>query len=764
VITLGLWMAWACSGHGQDSAAGPTCCVSDHDELWAAARWDLVPVTPRSVVVGAGDTPRMVLRAAGNDDVYSLNADGESIQYLGPSWTWPEGDFCLDGLGTDTPEDCTRGVHFTPGRIALPESWAAACLDDVDDQILLVKPGGSAVGMVGTSRDSETWKSWNRPWARHLVARDTGDKFDQACASRGGDHVALSSADGVALLDTTDPAWQIGTRISLTGGLSQMSWLADQRWLVGAQRDGSVWAIDTQDTARATQLVPPGSASVLAVDADRGVLWVARGSEGRLLRLVKDEQGFHLAQSWSLCGRIHELAVDSRTGAIHALADCPDAPSGTELLVMDEQGLRAAQPLDEPAIALVPPGAMGQLAALVQAPDGSTAVRAWYVQDPQDERPPLSMFIVSTLEQPFTDANMACTASEDPADNFTAYVDQLRANIAPLRSTGLPVAFGVTWEFGTKARQCGLDGVLGELVDAGFTLGVMVHDKPCYSCTDGDVLGEVPASCSPTSRDYASPDSEGACWPSNPDYCAPDDQACWTAWTGQRALDVDTWIPGGAHFIFGADRHRLWGYEYIAHGYRIFPRADGSTGYDLSLFQGDWVYPQITDEEDPRAKDPAPWHPELLGHSWFPASSDDWEADSAFSNLLYLPGNSIALSRQDEAERSDLTLVQLTDQVSPLTTTQDDADSLFAAVLRPAAHRGDRPGTFSFHLADLTGYALVPTTGDDRTDQVVLLEDLRDRVNAAYGPEGLNVAKWQGPLEVRAEVEAWLAAHPTIAP
>lgn len=761
-LLLPLWSLLSC-GDGGDPAGDACCTGSDDPALWADAPWSLVEVEPLTPTYERITSARQVMRAAGNDAVYIVDSPGLTVRLLTPSWAQPTGEWCVGGAGT--PDNCPGGTVVTSGVVQSTES-PAACLDDLADQLYLVKPLGARLDLVGTNRAGTSWETYNRAATFRTVTREDTDQLDDACAARGG-QVVLAGKGQVAILDESSA---VQARIPMSGTIRALHHVGDTGWLAAFVADGSAWLISTA-TLRAVQIVPADGASALAVDPDRSALWIARTGEGALLRLQVGAAGVEDTHTVATCGRIEQLAVDRRTGAVHALSRCGQAASGYEALVLDRQGIRASVALDETPVALIPPGAMGQLAVLVQTDPqkdsagqdvpSATAVRAWHVVDPDDQRPPLSMWVVTTLEEPFTAADMACTPAENPASNFQALVTQLQQNIPALQATGLPVAVGVTWEFGSKARECGLDGVLDELQAAGFTLGTMIHDKPCYSCTDEEVPGQSPEVCAANDPDWAAADDIDACWPSDGNYCSRGDADCWAAWVGAKVLDVDQWIPGGSQFIFGADRHRLWGWEYIHQGYRSFPRADGSTGYRISMFQGNWIYEDIQSVDDPRAKDAAPWTPELLGNTWFPADGPSWEQDSAFSDLLYMPGSSTALSRLYDAETSDLSLVHLFDEVTPMVTTQEDLDTVFSAIAQPVAHRTDRPGTFYFHLADLTGYPLLPGEGDDRVDQQALLIDLKARVEAYYGESGMGVVRWQGPLEARAAVDAWMEGEST---
>jgi hypothetical protein len=774
LLLLPLLTVLACKD-GEEGDSADTCCdpadgggdAGSDGGGTSAQPWTLVPLDPVTETLTGLTEARQVFRAAGNDYVYVLNNDGSQLRYITQAWVQADGDYCVEGPGTPT---ACNGTLLTAGRINATAVSPAVCLDDEADSFYLVKDGGGRVEVARTNRDGASWAFYNRIYASRQVEKDADDDLDGPCAAQGG-RLAMSSASEVLVMDAAATTIQIATRIAYQGGIAGMEFVGDSAWLAVHGVDGSVWIIDSTTGEKAANLTPAGDTAVMAVDPQRGAVWTARVGDGRLLRTDLTENGAAAPVVVGAFGAVHQMAVDHRTGAVHALVACESCDSGYQLIIVGEDGLHATQELTDTPLALIPPGWMGQLAALVRTDpttdSGGTQIpsevqiRAWYVHDPADTRPPLSVFVVSTLEEPFSSNPKTCTPAENPNDNFEALLDQLRANIPVLQATGLPVAIGVTWEFLNNAEYCDELSIIQELHDAGFSLGYMVHDKPCYSCTNGDVPGETPDQCNPNDMDFAAAASASACWPSDEDYCTRGDQDCWFQWTNKKQLDVDTWLQpyGGSQFIFGADRHKLWGWEYIRGGYRIYDRADGSQGYGISLFQGSWVYEDIVDTDDPRAKDSAPWHPERMGSTWYPADVASWEEDSAFSELLYMPGNSVALARLRDWQQSDLGLIHLFDEVTPLVAEQDDFDTLVGLLAQPLAHRGQRPGTHYFHLPDLTGYPLKPEEGDDRMDYSVALPAWRDRVDALYGSAGLGITTFQGPEAVKAQVDAFEASR-----
>lgn len=729
----------SCSGGEEE----PGVCLAPEAE----PSWQAVPIPGLRESVSGLATARASWRSSGSDNLYLQDEVRSQIRVLRPTWIQPEGDYCL--ASNSPPEDCTDGAFFSAGLVEIPDG-RGACLDDETGMLQVIQGDGYRVSTVSTTRRDTTWASYNRPFSGWTPQRDEGETLSDACAARGG-RVALAGGSQLVVYDTEGA---VEHRLAFRQPVDQLSWIGLGGQLIARTSNGGVWALDPT-AGRSWQLAPLDSVQEMAVDDARGRAWLL-GNDGVLSRLELGPDGLYSARSIELCGEVRDLAVDLESGALHLLMD--EDGGGSAIWVLDEDRVRVRIELQEEAIALLPPGRTGQAAVLVQAGTDAQgqalqATRAWWIHDPALDLPALSMFVVTTLEQPFTNAEMACTRAENPV-NFSDYVEQLRENIPIAAGLGMPIAVGITWEFLTKARECGLDGVIDELDAAGFELGTMIHAMPCYSCTDQAVPGESPETCNELDEHYQAADGEEACWPSNPDYCSPGDQPCWLSWVGAKALDVDEAIPGGSRFIFGADRHRLDGFEYISEGYRTFARADGGQGYDITFFQGTWIYPEITSSEDPRGKDSAPQDPALLGTTWFLADVDSWEQDSAFSDLLYMPGSTVALSRLYDMELSDLSQGHVTDEFTPIVISTEDAATVEAWLARALTRRDERPGSFYFHLADLSGYKLRPGSDPDRAEPEQVLLEMKARIDERWGAQGPGWVEWRGPVELRELVEA----------
>lgn len=730
-----------CTGPADE--AEPGTCLGPDDTL----DWASVPIPGlREQVTGLG-TARASWRSSGSDTLYFQDEVRSQIRLIRPTWIQPEGEFCL--ASSSPAEDCVDGAFYSAGLIEV-SAGRGVCLDDEADRLYVAQGDGFKVTMVGTTRRGETWSTYHRAIDEWVPERAEGESLGDACAARAG-RVALTGSEQVVIYDASGALEQ---RIPFGPTVDQLAWLGEGDQLIARTIEGEVWVIDTT-LARSWLVAAADAVQAMAVDEARGVAWLL-DAQGRVKRLEVGIEGLLAARTLTLCGTARDLEVDLESGALHVLIEEEDG--GSAIWVLDEDEVRARIELEEQALALLPPGRTAQAAVLVAGEadaegNETQETRAFWVYDPAVERPPLSMFVVTTLEQPFTNPDMACTPAENPVTNFSDYVAQLRANIPIAAALDLPIAVGITWEFLVKAQECGLDGVIEELDAAGFDLGTMIHAMPCYSCTDQVVPGEAPEVCNELDESYQTADSEEACWPSNPDYCSRGDQSCWFDWVGAKVMDVDRAIPGGSRFIFGADRHRINGFEYIADGYRTFPRADGGVGYDITFFQGSWIYPEIDSIDDPRGKDSAPAEPALLGRTWFLADVDSWEQDSAFSDLLYMPGSTVALKRLYDMELADLSQGHITDEISPMQLTTEDVRTVEAWLARAITRRDQRPGSFYFHLPDLSGYAMQGTKEADRLSHEQALLELKASIDQRWGAGGLGWVEWRGPVELRERVE-----------
>lgn len=676
--------------------------------------------------------PLQTVRPAGDDGLYILDQTSEKVLHLTRAYVHPTGLFCLDGPGT--PQDC-EGTVLSAGTIAA--SNALSMCSDASGQRIFVPKRGGRVEVAGTTRGGSSWRTYRRVY--RALEPDQSMSWDPEgpCAAAGNDLILSDDTHLARVQLTQEQVLEREVETDLSSAPVALASMDD--WLLVLDEAGDLSLRTTATLLQ--QEVLTQEVATLATDSTRHRVWVLR-QDGSLLRFDLSETG--AAASGDLPGPYEPtLGVDQRTGHLHLVRSDSSELVYTDGLV--ELGTTILPAADGHLIA--DPGGTGD-AAIFQRLGSTVSLPAVYSPLPvPDPRPELSVFVVSTLEQPFSDADKACTAEEDPEDSWDTYLADLRANAALLAEVGVPVAIGVTPEFWAKSVDCGEDGILQELDELGMELGVMIHSKPCYSCTDAPVEGEHPVQCARTHPDYAAPESPVACWPSHPDYCDPGDDACWLAYASDLVLEVDAAIPGGAAFIHGADRHSLWSWDWVQ-GYRDLPRASGDTGYPATLFVGNWAYPEVHDPYDPRGKDPAPWDPAKVSGTWFSAHLDGWDSPSAFSELLVMPGNSIAVLRLGEWQETGLSVVQLGDEgVTSRLNAEDFAAA--TALIRHAATRrpASAPSTYYIHLSDLSAWSLEQDTPEDGVP-IELLEAWVRQV------DGLTGVQWSLPSQVRAAAEA----------
>lgn len=723
-------------------------------------RWRLDPVTPRTETLSLPWGLSEAFRSTGTDGLYLVSADGKEVRFLHHTWLQPSGTACLDG--TDASGTC-NGVSHDAGVVSTTAS-VATCFDDAAQELFLLKATGM-VEVIGTARDGATWKTYNRV-SDVISPAATESQNPNRCAVQDG-RWALSDDRQVFTGDLSGDGWTSSTPINLPYRPTELAWVGQTDWLVSRSVSGDVHlvdgsAVDTGVLALEGPLRDDHTVTDLLVDGERHRVWMAH--EGGVSWVELDGSGADEEGTLQIDGTPRSLVLFARNGAV-ALTWEDSAGDHHIGVVLDGALVAEEVTATRPAL-LLPPGARMDLGWLEPAsapsadsgdtaePEASHALQVRELVDSTDARPPVTVFAVTTLEEPFTNASMPCTEADldtDEDQHFAELLDQLRDNLAHVADLGVPVVIGVTWEFVDKLADCDELGLLDELDSAGLELGYMVHHKPCYSCTDQEVSGEDPDLCLPTDPDYTLATAANACWPSDAEYCPRGDQDCWLAYTGPRALEVDEALPGGAQFVFGADRHSLWDWDWVQ-GYQDFPRADGSTGFDLTLFAGSWSYPEMTGTDDPRGKDEFPREADLRGHTWHPRSLDEVTLDSSFSTLRYLPGNPVAISRVHDVHLSDLSMGHVIEELNT-TTTEADFEASYMALRQVRDRRGDEPTTWYFHLPDLTGYPLFPDEDDHRPEVGQMTQDFADALEASWGSEGDGTVVFGTPRSFAGEVE-----------
>ncbi|MBN2798958.1 MAG: hypothetical protein JXX28_07400 [Deltaproteobacteria bacterium] len=719
------WLAglFACHGGGPEETASPCPDSADTGAIEAPTEWAwrawAPPTSALAGVTGAVES----VRAAGSDAAYLLDADRRRVHVFSRAGVQPQGQWCVEGLGGVA--DC-EGLLITPGEIE-SRGVTHLCGNAQGTSLYLVRDDGR-IDVAGTSWGGADWRRHHRVYRVLRPGVAPEEPLIGPCAAVEGGLVLSDAARLVRARILDDGTWQLRAEAALPAAPVELA--SAGLWVAGLDVEGGVSLFRAEGLEPVGQVLPRVDGRHIALSQD--ALWIASGYVLYQVPLGPDGPGE--AVELPLKG-VLDLELDAR-GLAFALAE-----EGTRLVLAGPGEVLAEQALSGKVVAMLPPGEMGD-AVIVAEVDGEQRVSAYTPVPTPDLRPPLDAFVMTTLEQPFGAVDVPCTAAENEAYNWEQFLAQLRANASLLASLGV----GVTWEFYSASARCGEAGILEELEGLGFELGYMSHSKPCYSCTDQQVAGLHPVQCPPTDPNYAAPGSVDACWPDHQDYCDLGDNDCWLAFMRDQALEVDRAIPGGARFILGADRHALWGWDWVD-GYQRLPRADGSVGYDATLFIADWVYPEVRSLSDPRGKDPAPWEPARVAEVWRASDLAHWEERSSFSELAVMPGNSVSIGRLWEWESTGLTVVQLLTEGVRAPVNGKDAEVALALARHASARRsGEGPQSFYVHVPDLTSWSLSEPFGP--TDDLPM-----DVLHAlVQGMDEVPGARWRGPTAIRQDL------------
>jgi hypothetical protein len=699
-----------------------------------AVGWSLEPIAVVSSRLEGAQRVQAGLRSTGNDWAYLVDLSGGVVHTVTAANVQPRGSYCVGGEGE---ADACTGVLRNPGTIATNQSLNA-CVDHGQHRITLVQDKGR-VELIGASAATDHWRHEHSVYEVWQPPDSAGAGLVGPCFW-SGDRLWMSGGDQVVAIEADQQAYEWGESYDLSVGVRQWAALASGG-AVGLGLDGQLYSLRIDDGSFLPISIGGSVVQDMALDRSRGRLWFADRDKQQLRAFDWEEGDWREVVSWESRDRLVAVEVDEKTGAVATLELDGSGRSWLGLYAGD--GFQARAAVEGDALSLVPPGALGQFGVVVRLGDGELGWQVWSAKDPADGRPPLGVFAVTTLEEPFLNMDMPCETTD--GSGFVALVDTLRGNLDLLEAVGIPVAVGVTWEFVSKALECGEDGVLSSLSERGFELGHMVHSRPCFNCTDADVPGVVVAECGPSSPHYLLSDDPSACWPDDPEYCDLDDTPCWSALVGQRALEVDEVLPGGAAFIFGADRHGMWGWDWVE-GYRTFERADGGQGYPITFFAGRWAYPEIASFDDPRGKEPAPLLSTAIGKPWFVPNTESWDRNSAFSDLLYLPGHSVALLKTGEHQATGLGLLHLVNSGLPIGLDRTDTDAAMGLLRQAVAHRDEAAnGSWYLHIRDLTSWRL-DEVGDDGLSSLAHLIRWRTEVESDFGTHEVS---WMLPTEIR---------------
>jgi len=401
--------------------------------------------------------------------------------------------------------------------------------------------------------------------------------------------------------------------------------------------------------------------------------------------------------------------------------------------------------LTDTVLNLVGPDARGDMVVITESEGqvSHTVYDAWPDQAP--DLPPLYAYLFTAIEAP-SDAEIETLACEGTS-SFDTNLTLIESNANVLKSLGVPVVLSVTYNFTYMVEKCGREEIFDLFEEYGFEVGSMVHNRPGYHCTDQAVSGTTPDQCAFSSPYYCNPSNANAncSFPDDEDYCALGDWDCYKSFIDEHNVVVDRNINGGGNFIIGADRHGIWEYDW-ARAYKEMARADGSEGYDVAFFAQTWAYNDVISIDDPRGKDPAPWRLADRSEAWALGDYTSWDQDSAFSDLLFLPGLPISVVKISEWQESGMYMLDYFNYITSIYYSEKDFDVVHQFLRSSMNLRSPyEPNVWYFHIHELSDVNLADATGKE-LEGAALLRNFIDDVNATYDEDWL---VWGTPSEIR---------------
>lgn len=687
-----------------------------------------------------------------NGVTYALDRDGLTFRYLLDTWVHPTGDYCVGGT-VDENGVCRGGVVWTSGRITSPAPTLNACLDREAGILYLLKSGGGTVEVIDVSMEGADPYTYERAIRNARLPQDVAEAVNWTgpCEVDNRDNsLLLTSAPQMALLRLANgESFTTVKTVSLGFVPGAVVRQGERINLWDASGDRLV-ALDNSSYRPLAAWEAPAPILDAAFARTTGAGWAAMGEAGVAAVELADD-GTARAEIALVEGSAEQVVADPGRGIAWALVH---GASGDSVALVQPGELRATWPIPGTLLRLSEPSPTGDVAAYYTPAEGGDTAHVVLapVEDVQTDDP-LNIFLFTTIEEP-SDANMALPC-DGPGTTFATELAMVRNNAGVLATLGVPVAMAITDNFAQKAEECGQTGIYDELAAYGFELGAMLHNRPCYNCSSG---GEAnPDHCNADSAYYIASTSGAACFPDDPEYCGLGDYDCYLEFLAPRVDIADRYIPGGAKFIVGADRHGMWSYDWIRLYREVERPSHGKVGFDTTLFAGAWAFNDVA-YDDPRGKNPAPWHVDRRSPAWFLADINAWDQESPTSNLLYLSGGNSATVKLAEQQQSGLYMLDFFEVATQVAYHPDDYEMQFQWLRSAVQNR--KPGatnTWYFHIHDtgtvnLRGSEDEPILIDkDDPEQLTVegaLIDFITRINDRY--EGTGAVEWKLPSEIRA--------------
>ena len=362
--------------------------------------------------------------------------------------------------------------------------------DQEEGRLALVQDKGR-IELVGVSAAMNNWRHEHAVYQVFQPSADAENALTGPCLFESG-ALWLSGAESLARVSMVDGAVVPEVVYDLEIGLQDLLHVNDTR-VLGHQVDGRWVGIDLE-TGSMWSLPELGVAVARAASHPLSQrVWMAERDDQSLVEVRWQDDTYLKRVLGRTADPVVDLQIDQRTGIVGTL-ELDDA-GRSWLRVYDAGELQDSHHVPGTGVRLIPPGFLGQFTVLSTDASGSLQAFSWRLLDPAEPDVPLGAFMVTTLEEPFLNLEMPCVAATDDEKDFAEIITNVRSNVTELDGLQLPVAVGVTWEFVVKAQECGETSVFSELLDAGYELGHMVHSRPCFNCTDGDVAGQFPAEC-----------------------------------------------------------------------------------------------------------------------------------------------------------------------------------------------------------------------------------------------------------------------------
>lgn len=740
--------------------------------------------------------PRMSMVSTTNNYPYILEAPSSDqgaymvVHYLMGTYVYPTGaddivdDWCVDGEYDDKAGVC-RGKLWTAGRVATQRPTQYFCLDQVNGRMFLVKDQGTRLEIADTAMEGEEAYSYN--FAAQKIdyqpsVTDLG-KFlgrceylpyaDQLVLTGNGED--SSATVGFAKIDPTAMTGELVDYVDLGMVPEFMYATNDGRQLVlnDIVSDEMV-RLNTDDfTVEASW--PVEGLVHFGINRRTGMAYLAKGDGGATMLDTTNPSATEVPITGVTTATV-EWAFADPTRNTAWLVGTDDGVHYTVFVAKDGVVTGSMEVTGAPVVDVAEPGDMGDLVVVQMT--GTAGSGAWQVfaakPDQSDGRPPVNVFLYTTIEEP-SDANLF----EDDAktryncDYYEAELALIRGNAAQLASlrtaagNPVPIAMAITDNFAEISRACGgYEEIYDELQNKyHFQLGVMLHNRPCYNCSssdgtpDADGLYANPDYCGADDGNFIAPTNTSACFPDDPDYCSRGDYDCYYRFLAPRVEIADQNIPGGGAFIVGADRHGLWDYDWIRFYQTVERPSMDHDGFDLTLFVGDWAYTEL-EFGDPREKNPATWRPQDRSAIWRPGQINDWSRDSAYSNLVYLPGINSSTNKIGEQQASSLFMVDFVNSGISIAYGGSDLDVQWQHLRQAVNYRKiDHVNSWYWHIHDqglsnLVGGAgaALPMSDDPKTTVAQALQRFVDEIDARYVATG--EVQWAYPTEIRDEYQA----------